>query len=180
VEALAGSSRLTNLRRLDLNETPLTPAAVKALTRASWAPQLTHLDLTNCELTNEAVQLLAGSPSLGNLRSLRLGRNPFGAPGAEALAASPHLTRLRALDLSGAPVGNDGGVTAIARSATFARLEHLDLRSVHLRQSGAMALAKSRHLRRLGSLLVYQIDWIFPEAAARALRERFGDRVVTH
>jgi uncharacterized protein (TIGR02996 family) len=116
---------------------------------SSYLPRLEAVDLRHHRLGNSWVAVLVRSPNLARLVRLDLGGNAIGDWGARALAASPHLGGLRTLGLEDNWIEEDG----------------------------LWALANTRHLGRLTALYLAgnPIDRSGP--GARALEERFGDRV---
>lgn len=90
------------------------------------------------------------------------------------LTASPHLGRLRGLALAGLHLGDEEAVV-LARTATLASLDLLDLRENRIGTDGAESLAASPHLDGIKALLLYQNP--VGDRGIKALRHRFGDRV---
>lgn len=114
-----------------------------------WLERLEVLGLRGNGLGDWSVQFLGRSPFLSGLRRLDLGDNGVGDGGVAALAGSPHLAGLNELRLDGNAIG-ETGLRALTASPHLAGLQRLDLS-----RNGADRQGRG----------------------ARALLDRFGDRV---
>jgi uncharacterized protein (TIGR02996 family) len=88
------------LRRLSLRSTNITDATAEALATSSRLTQLTVLNLHSNRITEAGAVALAQSPGLAALEELDLGNNRIGSEGARALVESRYLADLRRLNLS--------------------------------------------------------------------------------
>lgn len=194
--------------------------------------QWTHLDLSRSRIGPDEARAIADSASMSQLVSLRLASNPLGTAGAAALVTSPHLGRLCTLDMGGgtraeervtgdfgramvrapmaesletlelslAGLGPEGAIGLAA--APLTRLTRLNLHNNKVGDRGAVALARSPHLRGLRSLdlsgneiadegayalaessTLSGLQWLelggaeLTDSARGALQQRFGERV---
>ncbi len=104
---------LVNLRKLNLNDSWLTPANLAHFSR------LTYLSAASSQLDNQALAQLGPAVRL-SLHELHLADNPaIDAQGARHLSS---LQALTLLDLSGCAINSDG-VEALARVSSLAVLE---------------------------------------------------------
>jgi Leucine-rich repeat (LRR) protein len=161
-------SKLTQLRELDLSETPLTESGIA---RLSHLDQLETLSLNGTCANDRLAAVLSrisnlrsltigsfweegelsdrGLGSLGRLKRLRhLGI--VGSPGGnvtdKGLAWLSKLTDLRELELGGLPITDDG----LKRIATLGSLEALDLGITGITSAGLANLSPLKgHLERL-------------------------------
>jgi uncharacterized protein (TIGR02996 family) len=158
-EILARTARLSNLRRLSLNQQNLGDAwGVKAIV---WSPVLVHLqclelahnrlddqclltmsacpvrphlarlNLRHNQLTDEALEHLGEWPNWPALRELDFGQNEIGDAGLARLAAAPLLSRLVRLGLAETSV-TSAGVQMLLQSPRAKRLQRLDLAKIPL------------------------------------------------
>jgi uncharacterized protein (TIGR02996 family) len=181
VAELLASPRREHLTALGLSRNGLGTAGARALADLRELARLTKLDLGANDLDDDAATALAGSASLRNLTVLDLSGNAIGDAGVAALAASPYLANLRVLALQDNPIG-DAGAAALAASPNLARLSTLELWFTQVGDAGALALAASSHLDGLEAIVFYPgpalaIYHLITDIGARALRDRFGDRV---
>jgi uncharacterized protein (TIGR02996 family) len=146
--ALAKTASWPRVTNLDLGCNRIEDKGVAALARMPFLANVTHLDLHFDWLRDGACEALAGSPYLGKLLVLALHENSIGDRGAAALAEAPWTRGLKVLSLAN-QMGN-AGAEALARSPYLDGLERLELKDNH----------------RLTT------------RGARALRKRFGERVV--
>jgi hypothetical protein len=150
----------------------------EALAGSPYLKRLTTLDLYESGLEVAGVRALARSASLAGLTTLVLGgacREVDGDAWAAALVEPPaQLARLKYLHLSFNSIG-DAGVRALAAAPQLACLTTLDLTSNQCGGEGARALVDSAHLRGLRALKLRGNPL---DANARSLlRRRFGKRV---
>lgn len=145
VTAILSSPYLTKVEELDLSNNRPGGDWITAL--ASAGPRrLRKLTLEDNQLDGQAALLLADAAALHGVRELSLRGNPIGNQGAVALAGSPHLTQLRNLGLGSCDIGDEGAI-ALAESVTLGRLEGF----------GGLGLSHNR----------------YGQQAARRLRKRF-------
>ncbi len=123
------------------------------------------------------VRALAACVQLTRLSSLDVVGARMGDEGARLFAASPHLRGLRALNLSTNNIG-PAGARALAGSRYLASLQELRLRDNHVGDVGAQAFASSPHLGELTLLDLIGNGVDRRRKPARALRERYGERVL--
>jgi uncharacterized protein (TIGR02996 family) len=147
-ETFASYPLLAGVARLLLRGNRLGPRGAAALAASPYLGRLFQLELASCGIGAEGALALARAASLPRLCELDLGSNDLGDEGAAALAGSRLLGQLRLLDLSYNGIG-DRGARALADSPSLAPSLHLTLR-----------------MHNIG------------RAAGKALRRRFGDRVV--
>jgi uncharacterized protein (TIGR02996 family) len=131
---LGKATGLRRLAALDLEETPVGPRMIQALTEeGTLLAGLRWLSLSNrggydsSPLGNDAVRCLAISPAASRLIHLDLSNNDLDDNAARALATSPHLGNLAALGLWHNHIGAEGAA-ALATSDALAALAFLDLR----------------------------------------------------
>lgn len=156
------------VRALDLSRMMLADSGTQ---RLAQRPELASLRILNISLNRigePGLEALSTSPHLAALTELDLSAGQtlerhhylerITDRGAALLAASPTLTQLRVLKLRCNSVLSDG-LAAIAHSATFAHLEHLDLAyqsapgvRPFLHDAGFVQLAASPILRTLRHL----------------------------
>lgn len=98
--AIANSSALSRLERLDLGKCNLQSEGGVAIARASHLANLKYLRLSGNRLGSRGVEAIASAPWLSTLRDLHLFDNQCGAA-AELLLANPHIDRLETLTLNG-------------------------------------------------------------------------------
>jgi hypothetical protein len=170
LSALAGST-LDELGELDLSLVRFDGHASREL-GAARLPALRVLGLRSCNLARlDGLEALGGS-----LIALDVSSN---ALGADAIALAVNLG-LRRLDASGCML-DAASARVIASSPAARSLEELHLAYDPIGDVGALALAASPHLERLGYLRVGQTaPRSQPTVGARgmaALRERFGGRL---
>lgn len=144
--------------------------------------RLGDLDLSACDLGVLGALSLAGWLRLAGLRRLTLVHAGLGADGVRALCESPYLGGLEILDLSGnceppdrGPGSGDALAEVLARCPHLGGLRWLILIDSRLGARGTAALAASPFLGGLQRLDLGRND--IPPREARALRDRFGDRV---
>jgi uncharacterized protein (TIGR02996 family) len=131
---LLGATGLPRLTTLDLHQTTVGPAGVRALLAGPLLRQLRWLSLGNrsglgsAPVGSEAVQALAASPDAGRLVHLDLGNNDVDDTAAIALGSSPHLRGLISLNLW----HNDVGPWGASALEALPSLAFLDLRSNRL------------------------------------------------
>jgi uncharacterized protein (TIGR02996 family) len=163
---------LTELRRLELRYSSYGDAGVAALTRSKYLTQLVTLDLSNTNLTDAALRALAGWPGLASVRALNLGENrEITARGVAELLKSPHLKPIY-LGLCWTGTG-DTGAKALAEWPGLATLIALDFWCAGVKDTGVLALADSPHWRDIRYLKFGGADE-FGEAAKKCIRKRFG------
>ena len=166
---LAGSPNLAGLTALRLRNGDIGPAGAGALAGSPHLARLEALDLTLNGIVDEGLTTLASSPRLANLTDLRVQANRIGRGGVEALAAARHW-RLARLSLGTNPLGNEG-VRLLTASPHAGHLTWLQLgvNDVVRGPEAAAALAESRHLSRLTTLIWYRSN--LGDDGARALAD---------
>jgi uncharacterized protein (TIGR02996 family) len=174
--ALAGSPHLAGLKTLTLFGAELDDDATLALAASP------HLRPHRVHLAHNAIgpagaRALAESDFLERVVELNLSHNPLGDDGLRALAGASWLPRLCELDLARTEIGN-AGLAALADSPALAGIVRLDLVANRIGEKGALALARSPHAARLRRLDLARNR--IGKAALKALRERFGNRLVSH
>src|SRR5262249_37935001 len=127
LQTLIKSGHLSGLTSLTLKDLPLTEEDLSLMAGASELPSLTHLDLKSRGITPNGMRLLGEAPELPALRHLAGGWTHYGDEGnAAALAGSPLLARLGTLDVSWTVFGRQAAL-ALSRSKHLRRLRRLDL-----------------------------------------------------
>jgi uncharacterized protein (TIGR02996 family) len=155
--ALAASPNLAGLVDLRLNNNPLGPRGLEALTSSKHLARLRALAVAGSmgfwreegySLGDAGVRHLARATGLPSLARLDLRANGIEADGVKALAGSPLAERLVALDLANNDLG-DAGAKALL-SADWPRLAHLDVRG-----NGLSARAQKALRKRFGHVVRY-------------------------
>jgi hypothetical protein len=182
---LAQTPALAQVRELDVGQTDMTLAGLRALLASPYLTELRQLRVSFCEVGDEGAELVAGCAKLAGLLSLKMSFCSVGDAGVQALASSPYLTGLRVLKLWGdgdRTTGrrgersiSDDGARAIAGSANFRNLVALRVRENSIGDEGAVALAESPHLNDL--MYLYISGNRYGPVGEAALRRRFGSRV---
>ncbi len=136
LRAIADSSHLTSLERLDLSSgrshgasRAIEAADLLALRASAASSSLRELSLAGHKLTDDAIAALVDGDELRHLTRLDLRFNAIGDRGANALA-SAFLPKLRRLDLGYNRLSSHGA-RALAHADHLSRLEHLDLFANH-------------------------------------------------
>jgi uncharacterized protein (TIGR02996 family) len=185
--ALFASPHLDGLRELDLGHNRIGATLDQVLAVLPRLPALSRLCLAANGLEGDQAVALAGCADLGRLTVLELAGNRLAGVdfhrgwldvhqgGSWALANSPHLAGLRRLDLSDNYIG-DYGTENLATSPHLEGLRELLLEENGVWERGALALAVPGRLPGLEMLSLRGND--VGAAARRALRNRFGSRVV--
>jgi hypothetical protein len=146
LRALEGFA-LPRLRRLTVQNAPLSPAAVQEL---AWSPAFRNLEtlaLSNCSTPPEALESLVRSDSLGALRHLAVRASKVTDEVAQALVAGPLPKRLVTLDFSKNAL-EPPGVRALV-TAAFPELEELRARADHFPLEAARQLYRNRGVPKL-------------------------------
>ena len=133
------SSRLAQLRELDLNGSWFETGFLAVFESAPNLARLETLDLTDTSFPVSDFRSLTTSPHLANLRRLRAkpcdSVPEIGVEGLAMLAASPYLTCLEELDLCSQPLGA-AGWQLLAGWPGLARLQRLCLDGTALSADG--------------------------------------------
>jgi uncharacterized protein (TIGR02996 family) len=166
--ALAVSTAVRKLRRLDLGFNSVGVVEARALARSPVLETVTTLEFSSGKLTPEAMQALAASPHLANLEKLELGSTGIGDEGLIALANSPHVRRLRVLDVCRCGI-TERGLKALAGSPYLEQLEDLDLSINPLGPTALHLLASSTRLGKLRRLALRQLTML-PATFSRLLK----------
>ncbi len=87
IEAIAASTQLPNLRRLEFRICSMGDAGIEAICRSDLLERLEVLDLTYGEITDHGAKQLAATPAARTLRRLVLDYNQLTAEGITALEA---------------------------------------------------------------------------------------------
>lgn len=173
---LCDSPHLNELRSLEVANNHLTIHSARAFAEATGLPALTELNLggTN-RIGPDGTLILVHSPKAAQLRKLNLWSNGIADYGVEALCRQSHVCNLTHLDVSSNLLTNRAAV-ALAAAEYLKQLEELNLKTNGISGEGALVLANSPHLANLRRLDVSGNR--IGEKAAKALRDRFGDRVI--
>lgn len=174
LRALATTTQLPSLRRLNLSASPFPPEVFGQFLAAPHFKGLTDLGLNACGLRPEQLAALARLRAFPRLTAIRLAENHFGPDGAEALVTAPFVPELRTVDLSANEIGDDG--TVRLAEAPWDRLEYLDLTGNDIGEFGALALSLSKTLSGLKRLILRRNP--IPGHAAAALAKRFASGVL--
>lgn len=183
LEILAACPALAKVRSLDLSENAHSDRILESLARCPAWPSLGRLNLYRGLYGPPGIRALANAPIVRSLRSLSLARcHNVQAAGVRELLRSGQLTELRELNLSECRIGsrvirdlaehpwqrlerldlssNDltvAGIRHLAGSARMASVRSLMLSgNHHVKDDGAVALARSHHL---GSLVDLDLGW---------------------
>lgn len=117
--ALARSSFLSQLIRLELDGSSINAEGLLNLVESPGLPKLAELDLFDCGLGADEIAALATSPGALKLEELYLGgENPIGHAGSLAMATSPYLAGLKVLNVNPKYDGGAGqpGLRALVAS----------------------------------------------------------------
>jgi Leucine-rich repeat (LRR) protein len=132
----AGLENLTELRRLNLNDTPFSDAG---LARLSGLSELRTLNMMSTKVTDSGLAQLGGLTNLECLNLLFVGITDTG------LATVERLSGLKRLFLSGARVTDAG----LARLQSLSQLSDLDLYNTAVSDAGLTSLARLTGLQKL-------------------------------
>jgi uncharacterized protein (TIGR02996 family) len=116
--------------------------------------RLKSLYLYLAEMNDDVSRRLARSPVAGRLEGLCLGAD-FTSAAAQVVATSDAFVNLRTLDFNNSHIRDDGAV-ALARSPHLANLRELLLHSCEIGDRGLVALGQSAHLSSLRTLQLSQ------------------------
>jgi uncharacterized protein (TIGR02996 family) len=152
---LLACPHLARLRTVQFVGEPLNDAFAKELSQCPFVASLVGLRLRRCTFSPKGLRAILESSSLPNLREMSIGECGRSAHLA-AIAGSAALARIKDLELWKCRIDKVG---ALARSQYAAGLESLridhDKEGIGhrpLRGPGAVAIARSPHLRGLKSL----------------------------
>jgi uncharacterized protein (TIGR02996 family) len=171
--------RLGGLRHPLFRRGFLESARVNAQTFVAHADALFRLGpLRHVDFVGAAKHVLAiaTSPHLARLEVLTFTQNRLADWGAECLARCRHLARLGWLGLARNQL-TDHAARALAACPHLAGLTTLRLEGNYIGDDGLLALAESPHLGNLASLHLGGGGLDRRRPGARALLERFGERV---
>jgi uncharacterized protein (TIGR02996 family) len=166
--ALAASTAVRKLRRLDLGFNSVGVVEARALARSPVLETVTTLEFSSGKLTPEGMQALAASPYLANLEKIELSSTGIGDEGLIALVSSPHVRRLRILDVCRCGI-TERGLKALAASPYLEQLEDLDLSINPLGPTALHLLASSTRLGKLRRLGLRQLTML-PATFSRLLK----------
>ncbi|MCI0463541.1 MAG: TIGR02996 domain-containing protein [Gemmataceae bacterium] len=183
-EELAACPYLARFRELDFTRAGLSDNFGPAvLIRSKYLKNLEILRLCghddNCHLDLAGLKALVQARHLGRVRELDLTHNWFGDEGVSVLTRATRLPALTHLSLRRVSM-TDGGVCDLARWSLTRQLRHLDLVSNHIGEdgeAGVQALLESPAFADLESLDLSG-NWAINRTQQRALRQRFGKRVL--
>jgi uncharacterized protein (TIGR02996 family) len=147
---LAADAHLPRLDSLNLGMNFMDIEGVRALAN-SRLTRLRRLNLDHNHVHDMGAYALASAPNLAGLTELGLSHAEVGSTGARYLAESTQLPGLRVLDLSYNALG-DGGARLLARPKKLAGLRELRLRDCNLGAPAARAFAESPLAGRLTCL----------------------------
>jgi uncharacterized protein (TIGR02996 family) len=153
LQALASSPHLAGLHTLRIAKGNLS-AGLTALARSTGLPRLRRLELPENGINLESLHALAGWPQAARLTTLELTWSWLGAAAVAVLLHSPHLTGLVHLLLAWNSL-RDAGAQALAGSAHLAGLRRLVLDHNHIGPEGVGSLVSSPHLQGLQTLRLY-------------------------
>jgi len=155
VEALAGCTHLTDLRRLGLAQAYYarcySAATLQALLQAPHLGQLQALSLDRTRFSPAHARALFESPRLRHLRELSLEYAYLAPEGIDALGQADTFPALRVLSLNHNPLG-DEGVRLLARASGLHSLCCLSLQHNLIGNAGMLALCQAgpwTHLQTL-------------------------------
>ncbi len=174
-ERFAACPHLIHVTTLGLVRNWIHREGMLALARSASWPRVTNLDLGCNRIEDKGVAALAQMPFLANVTHLDLHFNWLRDGACEALAKSPYLSKLLVLALHENGIG-DRGAAALAEVPWARGLKVLWLAN-QMGNAGAEALARSPHLENLERLELKD-NHRLTTRGARALRKRFGKRVV--
>jgi uncharacterized protein (TIGR02996 family) len=146
VARLRSAPWLANLVQFSLSDNPIGDAALSTLLAGGALTRVHRLRLHSCGLWAPTAQALADA-GLTELHWLDLSGNGLDGGGTEVLARSPLSANLVDLDLSGNTIG-DKGVISIA-ACSWPLLRRLGLQSIHMTNTGVLALADSQTMPRV-------------------------------
>jgi uncharacterized protein (TIGR02996 family) len=151
---------LGQMRSLHIWEDYPGSGAEATVIESTRLANLRELDLSMGHHIDEAAFALFHSPHLANLELLDLSDTSLSLEGFDMIVYSPHLANLRQLYVRGGddvPDVGFEGVAMLAR-AELCRLEVLDLHSQNLGRRGLEALASWRGLAGLKTLVIDYCD----------------------
>jgi uncharacterized protein (TIGR02996 family) len=169
VAALAETSNLSRLRRLDLARCQFTAGLGRLLESAALG-QLRELNLDGAIKKGDAAGAFRSASGLPQLRTLLLNSNDMGDGGLRVLLRAPLVARLESLSLAENAI-SDMGARAIAECAALKGLKRLELGQNPITDAGAQTLLGSPHLGRLRWL---GLSRDLSDATRQRMRERFG------
>ncbi|VTU01083.1 Uncharacterized protein OS=Rickettsia bellii (strain RML369-C) GN=RBE_0110 PE=4 SV=1: LRR_6: LRR_6: LRR_6 [Gemmataceae bacterium] len=163
---------LTELQNLDLRFSHVSSDGAAALAGSSKLPNLRYLDLEDCgRVGAEGVSRLLVSPKLKNLLALRAAR--CGSDGVlldpKALTGPGRGPRLRALELDSTRTIGPRALAALAACPAAQGLWFLSLADCEVTDTGLRGLARSAGLRELAVLDVSQNQ--LTDAAAQVIAD---------
>lgn len=174
---------LKNVRTLFLYRNPLGDEGVTTLASAEHLDSLRVLSIACCGAMAPGLEALSKSKFFPRLTTLIADaeyayQDPERVAVPQAVDFFVRGESLVALSLERLRVG-DAGAKQIASAASLSKLEDLDLRGNDVGDEGAMALARSTHLKSLKTVRrILPIDGPIT-AGFRALQERLGTDNVT-
>jgi uncharacterized protein (TIGR02996 family) len=175
--AIAGNSRMTKLKRLNLTGCDIDDSGATALAGAAHLMNLATLNLANNNITSKGAKALAGAPWFAGLKNLGLDHNPIGPAGLRALLVAPRLPELKTLDLADCKL-IPGSVVALAESPVLDGVQVLHLNNNKIGTEGVAALTKKGRLPCLQLLFITGRASELPESEVKRLKRRFGAKKV--
>jgi uncharacterized protein (TIGR02996 family) len=157
IRTVANCAHLQHLCTLGLGGACFDEPSAKALAGSTCLAALTRLDLAGISKANLVAQALAAGAGLPNLREISFAWTSITDEGAEPLIRSPRRANLQAIDFDRSALGGQTGiktetVRALAESDRFFRTGVLRLWACDLPDEALQPLAASPHAALLRGL----------------------------
>lgn len=146
VQAVASSTDLSMIRRVDLAYNKITADGVQSLCDATHLRDVEALDLRYNNIGDRGVTALSSSSLMSSLKELYLQSNMISFNGVAELFSSDRMSSLTTLDLRYNLIGEEGA-RAISRSPYTRNLSRLYLYLDDVSKEGCEAIARSQSLR---------------------------------
>ena len=149
---LVNSDRLVKLKRLYLGENQIGDKGAIPLSQASFIPNLVHMDVRLNHIGPMAGWLWPGT--LQKSSGFHRAGQPDWRRSAESDGLNPGFMHVRKLNIYRAGI-TDQGIKTLAKSKVFKKLKHLNLARNILRVDAALALANTKTLLNVETLLMF-------------------------
>ena len=150
---LIHSNRLGKLKRLYLGENHIGDKGAIPLAQASFIPNLVHFDVRYNHIGPEG-GLALGQGAFKKVQVFIIQDNPIEDEALKAMATNPGFMHVRKLNIYRAGI-TDKGVKDLSKSKVFKKLKHLNLARNILRVDAALALANTKTLLNIETLLMF-------------------------
>ena len=150
---LAQSDRLVKLKRLYLGENIIGDKGVVPLSQAPFIPNLVHMDIRFNQIGPDGGMALAQGP-FKKIQVFIVQENPIGDEALQAMAKNPGFMHVLKLNMFRTAV-TDQGIKNLDQSKVFKKLKHLNRARNVLRVDAALALANTKTLLNIETLLMF-------------------------